>query len=836
MALQSSAANLIAGFEGFISEPAFDVNAFRTGFGSDTITTVQGNVIPVRQGLNVSREDAERDLNRRVGEFQAGVVGDIGQDAWNTMNADQRDVLTSIAYNYGSLPDRVTSVIASGGDIASAISSLRGDNEGINAARRDQEAQIFAGGVRVAQADTGTRTDATQPQAVPAGVWANFSAGNLTEEKQAAVQELIDAGIWTAPEPQQTEEQSIAKTDLLSAYMSGTLDPERGAVVQELLDAGVWTLPEAPEEEPRSFGEGVLRQLGLTVRAGAEGAAGFLGLASDPITGLINLALEDENQLPMLQQNVAGLLTAAGVPEPENTAERIAQTTAQLLVGGGAGVGAARAAGRAATGAVAKGVAGQMAAQPLAQVVGAGTSGAASQTTAELGGGEGAQLAAALLGGVVGAGVAPKGGARPTGLTPAQRAVREAEAQGIRPLTSDVRPPTTYAARWLQSTGEKLPVVGTGPVRAAQQTQRVAAIRNTLADFGADYSDDLSDSVVRNIVGDLSETRRTAVRTYTGMKAEVFANVADAGPVPMSNTVKTIDTELARLQSLGLEELTPAIRALKDWKNAIQGQGIDNVELLRKQLGESFKGGDLASTTGTTQKSINSIYTAVRDDIGSFIKDNGLPRDHTRWMVANRRLSDLMGELDNSALKATLAKADVTPETVERLLFSAKRSDVQTLYRNLSPAGRENARAAILHRAMVKAGPETSPVKFASEVNRLGAQTGIFFNEAQLGQVKGLTRALDLTRRASEAAMNPPTGQSLTIPVGAAVLTDLLGGMGAGLAAGATVGGAARFYESKPVRDALLALSRAKIGSAEEAQIMKRLIAAAQTFQQDEIK
>ena len=333
MALQSSAANLIAGFEGFISEPAFDVNAFRTGFGSDTITTVQGNVIPVRQGFNVSREDAERDLNRRVGEFQAGVVGDIGQGAWNAMSADQRDVLTSIAYNYGSLPDRVTSVIAAGGDIASAISSLRGDNEGINAARRDQEAQLFAGGTRVAQVET--QTDATPSQVVPASIWDDFNAGNLTEEKQAAVQELIDAGIWTAP--QQTEEQVAARIDLLSAFSRGELDPERNAAVQELLDAGVLTLPEA---EPRSFGEGVLRQLGLTARAGAEGVAGFLGLASDPITGLINLAREDENQLPMLQQNVAGLLTAAGVPEPENMAERIAQTTAQLLVGGGAGVGA----------------------------------------------------------------------------------------------------------------------------------------------------------------------------------------------------------------------------------------------------------------------------------------------------------------------------------------------------------------------------------------------------------------------------------------------------------------------------------------------------------------
>lgn len=137
--------DLIKGFEGFRETPYWDVNAFRTGYGSDTITTADGRVIPVSEGMQVSRADAERDLQRRVStEFQPRAQQAAGA-AWDTLGAPQRAALTSIAYNYGSVPEPVAQALQSGGDVGAAIMSLAGHNDGINADRRAKEAALFSG-------------------------------------------------------------------------------------------------------------------------------------------------------------------------------------------------------------------------------------------------------------------------------------------------------------------------------------------------------------------------------------------------------------------------------------------------------------------------------------------------------------------------------------------------------------------------------------------------------------------------------------------------------------------------------------------------------------------
>ncbi|HZH50258.1 MAG TPA: hypothetical protein VEZ16_00100 [Microvirga sp.] len=144
------AAAVIREFEGFRSSPYWDVNAHRVGYGSDTITRADGTVVRVTPSMTVSREDAERDLTRRIGEFQQGIRQEIGEDAWNSLTPNAQTALTSVAYNYGSLPDRVARVIRETTDteaIARAIEGLKRDNDGVNAGRRQREADIVRGAV-----------------------------------------------------------------------------------------------------------------------------------------------------------------------------------------------------------------------------------------------------------------------------------------------------------------------------------------------------------------------------------------------------------------------------------------------------------------------------------------------------------------------------------------------------------------------------------------------------------------------------------------------------------------------------------------------------------------
>lgn len=144
----STAVDLLKRFEGFRSSAYWDVNAFRAGFGSDTVTLADGSIQKIVEGMSVSRDDAFRDLVRRTQEFQQVVIGQIGGERFNALSTDGQAALVSIAYNYGSLPDRILEAIRTGtaAEMASAVRGLATDNNGINASRRNAEADLLAKG------------------------------------------------------------------------------------------------------------------------------------------------------------------------------------------------------------------------------------------------------------------------------------------------------------------------------------------------------------------------------------------------------------------------------------------------------------------------------------------------------------------------------------------------------------------------------------------------------------------------------------------------------------------------------------------------------------------
>jgi len=154
---QMAAAEHLRTREGFRAEPYFDVNAHRAGFGSDTTTRADGSVVPVRPGMTVSREDAERDLARRIPQFEQRVVAAIGPEAYAAMPPNAQAALISIAYNYGSIPGRIRNAAMSGDPaaLAKAVEGLAGDNRGVNAGRRRDEATMIAGAPTNAMAPPG---------------------------------------------------------------------------------------------------------------------------------------------------------------------------------------------------------------------------------------------------------------------------------------------------------------------------------------------------------------------------------------------------------------------------------------------------------------------------------------------------------------------------------------------------------------------------------------------------------------------------------------------------------------------------------------------------------
>lgn len=144
----ASAFDLVKSFEGFRANAYFDKTAYRAGYGSDTTTDASGKVTAITSQSVVTLADSIRDLERRIGEFQDGIKSDIGADRFSSFTEEQQAVLTSIAYNYGSLPDRIINAIKGGSetDVYNAIKGLGGDNAGINRDRRNSEAEMFISG------------------------------------------------------------------------------------------------------------------------------------------------------------------------------------------------------------------------------------------------------------------------------------------------------------------------------------------------------------------------------------------------------------------------------------------------------------------------------------------------------------------------------------------------------------------------------------------------------------------------------------------------------------------------------------------------------------------
>ena len=598
-------------------------------------------------------------------------------------------------------------------------------------------------------------------------------------------------------------------------------------------DAGATEKPEQESTQNGGIMSDVQRALGefgqatgKTARAMIEGAASVPALVVDPAVALMNQFTDQQGM--GLVPAVSDLLTKAGLPKPETPAERI--TSQAIQAGTGAGVYAklATLASQYGPGAVSEALK-QFAAQPTQQITSASAAATAAQSAQEAELSPEAQLAASIGGALAGAKLGPNIPEVPRlGAIPgpaksdaAKRVIEAAKRENIPVLTSDVNSPQTFAAKWLRSSGEKIPVAGTGPVRAQQQQQRINAVQNVARDFGAGDVAALSDDVAK----DLLKTRGAFINKYTTMKNQVINRLSDSGQVPVANASREIDAQISQLETLKDAGANAVAERLRDFKNSIEGQNLKNIEVLRRQLGESLKDPSLASIRGLGEKSASSVYGALRQDMGDFIKRQGKPGDLEAWETANAKLAEGIGELKNSALKAALSKGDITPEAAKSLLFSSKPSDVRALMRNLSPGGKSAARMAIVSDIVDKSGglENIRPDRFAKEVEKNAKRIGIALPEGDAKRLQGLAEVLRTTSRATAAGEMPATGAQLALPVGAAVLADLLGSGGAAVGVGASLGVAARIYESKPVRDLLVRAADAK-SQKEIDQIAKRLI------------
>ena len=137
---------LIAGEEGVRTKAYQDSEGIWTiGYGQ---TTINGRA--VKQGDQISKEEALTGFRSNVKSHAQRAINQVGEKRWQQLDPKARAVLTSLAYNYGSIPDAVLPAAKSGSteDIAKSMNKLYGHNNGDLKGRRQREQSILRGNLQ----------------------------------------------------------------------------------------------------------------------------------------------------------------------------------------------------------------------------------------------------------------------------------------------------------------------------------------------------------------------------------------------------------------------------------------------------------------------------------------------------------------------------------------------------------------------------------------------------------------------------------------------------------------------------------------------------------------
>lgn len=221
-----TSADFIASMEGFAGKAYLDPpnntkGQYSVGYGhliteaeqkQGFINLGNGKKIDVKgpggKDTVVSKEEAKALLNSDLPKYEAVAAKGIGADAWEKLNQDQRNSLTSLAYNGG--PGQIRSLVKHG--LREAI--LKGDTAGASKiiyekgwktsdgkflagldTRRLKEATLFAGAgsevpTQLAGAPTPMQTPATPPS--PAPTQAPPAAQDVPKEEPTIVGKALE--------------------------------------------------------------------------------------------------------------------------------------------------------------------------------------------------------------------------------------------------------------------------------------------------------------------------------------------------------------------------------------------------------------------------------------------------------------------------------------------------------------------------------------------------------------------------------------------------------------------------------------------------------------------
>ncbi|MBE0150237.1 hypothetical protein FOT80_12595 [Serratia fonticola] len=397
----------------------------------------------------------------------------------------------------------------------------------------------------------------------------------------------------------------------------------------------------------------------------------------------------------------------------------------------------------------------------------------------------------------------------------ARAAIDFAEQNNVPLMTSDIKQPQTFVGRSAQQVGEKIPFAGTGQMRANQQQARSRLVD----DFSQRYGTYSPDDVVSSLRNKTDTVRKAAGARFN----EIRTRMDTVGNIAPQKAISAIDNEITHLSRLGRVSDTNTIARLRDYREELSNGKItfSLLDDLRTQFRTDVRG-ERTGLPDRSTVSLNRVYDGMTEDLNAAIRKELGSRDVGRWSHAKAVYAQEAQKIKNTRIKNILMKGQLTPESVNAMLFSNKPSEVRILYESLDARGRQAARAGLIAKAM---DGEASPDRFLLRLNKLSEQTSILFKGEERQYLTGLKKYLESTKRASQSSVTLPNGQ--VVAQGAAVIGPGLVGIFAGpvaaaktVVAGVAYGNVARAYESNVVRNAMLRLANTpRGGSAFEREV-----------------
>jgi len=395
--------------------------------------------------------------------------------------------------------------------------------------------------------------------------------------------------------------------------------------------------PQAPAQPPASLGERLGRQVGLTGRAALAGLTGIPNMLWNGPANAIN-ALAGTH-IPLADANATA--DWLGLPQPQNSTERVAQDVASAMAPAGA-FGLLGKIGDAAT-PITKSVTGLLSSNPLAQVGSAALGNGSAGTAREMGAPAGVQLGVGLLTGAI-------PGAVDAATVGSIRRLLIGDEAGRQRILENMN--AFRAAGTVPTIGQA--TEGRFPRAVESLLSRTPGGAGIMAKKAANQADEISGRVDQ-LVGRLSnnagpvEAGESVINGLQNFKAGVkglqnqLYGTLDKYLPPQ--TPVQVDRTKAALAALNSDiEGAPALSAM--FKNG-RIQGIEHALGSDLSATTSYGAGPARRVSTLPYESIKKLRTLVGNEIDNANFTSDVPRD--KWRALYAALSDDLGDAATAA-------------------------------------------------------------------------------------------------------------------------------------------------------------------------------------------